>query len=134
MAACLASIFEVPIEQVEQTVNIADDEWAQQVDVFAAQYGYAALSIPTCRFLEKTGKAHIVGSLEQAIDVFFPGFADCYCIAYGPGPRGLTHAVVYKGRQMVHDPFSEGSGLKTVEEIIVFVKRGELTSSQIDEV
>ena len=135
LASCLASIFEVPLDEVEEFCHITDNNWAERVDAFVSQYGYAALFIPMCRYLgvPQIGKAHIVGRRTQAIDVLFPGMADCYYILGGHGPRKLGHAVVYKGEQMTHDPSPEGGGVEIPEEIIVFVKRGELAREPADD-
>jgi len=47
-----------------------------------------------------------------------------YAIASGPSPRheGVSHAVVVKDGELVHDPFPGGKGLKIVEDYYELTK------------
>ncbi|MGY4288911.1 hypothetical protein ACVWXO_008131 [Bradyrhizobium sp. LM2.7] len=40
---------------------------------------------------------------------------DCYHLAYGPSPRGVSHAVVYRYGALAHDPHPSRAGLLSVE-------------------
>jgi hypothetical protein len=40
---------------------------------------------------------------------------DCYHLAYGPSPRGISHAVVYRYGKLAHDPHPSRAGLLNVE-------------------
>lgn len=40
---------------------------------------------------------------------------DCYHLAYGPSPRGVSHAVVYRAGKLAHDPHPSRAGLLSVD-------------------
>jgi hypothetical protein len=40
---------------------------------------------------------------------------DCYHLAYGPSPRGISHAVIYRAGKMAHDPHPSRTGILSVE-------------------
>lgn len=40
---------------------------------------------------------------------------DCFHLAYGPSPRGVSHAVVYRYGALAHDPHPSRAGLLSVE-------------------
>lgn len=40
---------------------------------------------------------------------------DCYHLAYGPSPRGVSHAVVYRYGKLAHDPHPSRAGLIKVD-------------------
>ncbi len=42
-------------------------------------------------------------------------------IAAGMSPRGLSHAVIYQGAKMIHDPHPDGGGIESLEECYVFI-------------
>ncbi len=51
--------------------------------------------------------------LQWEEEIYLPG----YFIANGPSPRGVEHSVVYKGREMVHDPHPDKSGLEKITSV-----------------
>ena len=55
-----------------------------------------------------------------------PPFFHGHAIAYGPGPRGHLHAVVWRQEPgsgaIAHDPHPSRAGLKRANRFVVFVK------------
>lgn len=45
----------------------------------------------------------------------------CYYLAYGPSPRGVSHAVVYKDGALAHDPHPSRAGILKVETVHLLV-------------
>ena len=90
-AACVASVLEVPLADVPNfCVEYSESEW------------YFALA----RWLGERGFAPLTQQVNPA--VFFEWcsqlWPEVYWIAGGPNPRGVSHAVVYRGAKLVHDP------------------------------
>ena len=48
---------------------------------------------------------------------------EVYSIVSGKSPRGLQHATVYYGLEMVHDPHPDGGGVKGITEWIYIVSK-----------
>lgn len=46
---------------------------------------------------------------------------DVYHLAYGPSPRGVSHAVVYRYGALAHDPHPSRAGLLSVETTVLIV-------------
>lgn len=44
---------------------------------------------------------------------------DCYHLAYGPSPRGVSHAVVYRDGKLAHDPHPSRAGLLSVDTTVL---------------
>lgn len=114
-AACLASILEVPLSEIPDELEsidkvkaegrwtgIKEDDWSRAwsewwilvSDWLFLKFG---LGIQDVQYSSGTG-----GLIQD--DEF-------YCILGGTSPRGLSHAVVAKGPNIVHDPHPEGGGL-----------------------
>ena len=96
-AACIASILEVPLEELPNLNGYSDDEWWLKTQQWVEEntcYSYIEVSITT---------------LEEAA----PIFGNSYWIATGKSPRGdYNHAVVFLKGEMVHDPHPDKTGLK----------------------
>ena len=101
MAACFASILEVPIEgiELEETEN-----WFKDVNMWLQrEHGLAFFQV-------------------DKLPYFFQG----YFMVGGPGPRGVEHACVghmKEGRvEICHDPHPSREGLLEITEVFAFVK------------
>lgn len=46
---------------------------------------------------------------------------DCHYLAYGPSPRGVSHAVIYKSGELVWDPHPSRAGLLSVKTVCLLV-------------
>ncbi len=106
VAACVASIFNLPLAEVPN-FRLAEDQWVALQEWLGGQ---------------------------KLCAIRFPAEADClwpvpngvHCILTGNSPRheGLSHAVVgfIKGREwhLVHDPHPKGGGLKGAPQWVTF--------------
>jgi len=96
MAACYASILEVPLSVVPTFEDMPIEEWKTALDNWLSKFN-----------LQKV-----------TIDASFEDFVPTgYCLAIGKTVRSKTvlHCAVYKNGQMVHDPHPSKSGLINVE-------------------
>lgn len=95
-SACLASILELPIEDVPnffeaQIIDGAAGWWAALRDwLWTRGYGVIVLNDPC-------------GRLSQSL----PGLL----IVSGESPRGRMHATIWESGSLVHDPHPEGGGI-----------------------
>lgn len=109
MSACIASLLELPIERVARFIREPGDthifQWAERLDDFLAPFGLYAL--------------HFAADPERAA---FPGVLH---IMTGISPRGRPHAVIGKGRRIVHDPHPDKTGLVSVDGFCLLVPRWE---------
>lgn len=94
LAAALASILEISLEDVPEFENMSDGEWYPRLRKWLRLLGY-----------------HLLCWEEE---IYPPTFF----IAHGPSPRGdWEHSVVYKGRRMVHDPHPSREGLEKITSV-----------------
>lgn len=101
MSACLASILEIGIEEVQCK---DEDNWYKKTnDWLQAEYNLALMTV-------------------TKIPYWFKG----YLIMCGESPRGIEHAtvgqVVEGVATIVHDPHPSRDGIPDVTEIMVLVK------------
>lgn len=106
-AACIASIFEVNLEELPDEAKHwtkgckPEDSWEsheREVLDWLKEKGYVLVTV-RCHQLFVNGQGW--------------RFNDCYNILSGPSPRNpaLQHAVVGKGNKIVHDPHPSNDGL-----------------------
>lgn len=103
-SACVASILELPLEQVPHffaEARSTNEVWTQadwdQVLRFANDQGHYA---------------HWVDPDEEPGLVRLLVGSGLPYVAFGPSPRGpYGHCVVMRGEQLVHDPRPDGTGL-----------------------
>lgn len=102
MAACLASILEIDIQKVpdfyQSDVNEPRVGWWNELRQWLAGFGVAPLLLAGHESLR-----------------------DTWAIAGGRGPREFGHNVVWRNRQIVHDPHPSRAGLLEIEDYIFFV-------------
>lgn len=114
MSACIASLLHLPIEHVARFIREPEDthifQWADRLDDFLEPYGLYAL--------------HFAADPERAA---FPGVLH---IMTGISPRGRPHAVIGKGRCIVHDPHPDKTGLVSVDGFCLLVPRWENVSAK----
>ena len=95
--ASIASILEVPIEEIPPLQNMGKD-WFPALFEYLTKKGYS-----------------FHGSLytNEKILGYDKGI-DGYYVVNGPSPRGFSrgHSVVYYKGKLAHDPYPGGSGLK----------------------
>lgn len=97
-AACVASIFELPIEEVPD-FRPDEDGWWLRFSEWCNERGWAPLMLDN--------------------DVGYLG--GCWSLIGGDGPRGLLHQCVGRRGEVVHDPHPSRDGLKCVLNFIYFV-------------
>lgn len=117
MSACIASLLHLPIERVARFIREPGDthifQWAERLDDFLEPFGLYAL--------------HFAADPERAT---FPGVLH---IMTGISPRGRPHAVIGKGRRIVHDPHPDKTGLVSVDGFCLLVPRWESAPASYEE-
>ena len=99
-AACVASIFEVPLDSLPNFC--CEEGWPANFEDWLHERGLARMTVNTA------GGGRV------------PFHA--WGIATGPSPRGdFLHSCVYRGDRMVHDPHPSRDGLLCLKEIDTFV-------------
>lgn len=88
--ACIATIMGIELENVPDFGK--DSLWWDRAINFFEDFGLHIVRVPA-----------IDGKVEQHDDM--------YTMVSGMGPRGLRHAVVYKGSKLFHDPHPDGGGV-----------------------
>jgi len=117
-SACLASIFEVPIEEVEPCACNHEDWW-EQTRAFLRRYDLWNLEIKAVRDTD--------GSLKEWPFVAPPDGS--ICVLKGQSINGLPHVVVAETRisptshlefVCLHDPLGIGESVLTTAEVAIF--------------
>lgn len=112
LAACVASIFEIPIDQVPAWEEMGE-EWSDSFLQFIEESGY-----------EYEGSYVVNGGTWGDMLQWSAG-VDGYFIVGGKSPRSYVqrgHAVIYRNGEMVHDPHPSGDGLSLVEDVYLIEK------------
>ena len=119
MAACVASLLEVPISSVPAWEDMGSDgSWGDSFMSFLEQHGYEyhGLLIPDAQLLDDWW-SYI---LERSA-----GIDGCFIIG-GKSPRTHVtrgHAVIYKDGKLAHDPHPSGAGITEIEEIYIIERK-----------
>lgn len=92
---CVATILEVPIEDVPNFMADAGDEslWVEELRRWLEPLGLSAMCVV---FHDGSD-----GEVTKGV----------ICAAGGHGPRGRAHMVVWKDGEMVWDPHPDGGGI-----------------------
>ena len=91
--ACVASLLEIPLNQVPNIEELFDC--------------YAWFDVFVC-WLENKGYEYVVSTKDEC-----ENSGDYYLVS-GKSPRGdFNHIVIYKDGKMVHDPHPDGTGVLT---------------------
>lgn len=92
-AACLASLLDIPLWMVPPFEDMfARDDWRQRVTQWLARQQLT---------MTRT-EDHQVEAMPE------------FYIANGKSARGVYHAVIYGGGQLVHDPHPSNDGIEAV--------------------
>ena len=102
--ACVASIFELLLDQVPHFCKGDADNWWDRLQKWLKPRGFCA--VPICKD-----------------DTILKDLTGTSCILSGPTTRGILHSVVRHGDGLVWDPHPEHTGLTKVKDIILFVAR-----------
>ncbi len=109
LQACIASLFELPLESVPHFVMESEEEWALKFIDFIYEQGYIYEGF---------------APIEKLNDVEMNRGVDGYLIVTGISFRGFSHATIYKDGKLVHDPYPTKLGLKE-EQGFHMIKRGK---------
>lgn len=93
-SACLASVFECPLEDVPNFFDAADaagTTWWEAVEAWLRPRGFAIITVQ----LASDQYAALQG----------------WSIVWGKSERGFEHSTVWHGGKMVHDPHPSQSGI-----------------------
>lgn len=108
VAACLASLLEIPLSEVpdfDMRRNCESEDGEDWRLFFGAwleeRFGLTLVSVDIPR--------------EDDDQELCGWWAEVEMMLGGPGPRGVGHCVVARGDQIVHDPRPEGGGLLKVK-------------------
>lgn len=99
-SACLASLFELSINDVPNFYDVSNDpvEWWCAVRDWLKIRGFGIMSI----------HLHNPEILKD-----FEG----YFIVCGESSRGLQHATIYKNGEMYHDPHPANMGIRSIDSV-----------------
>lgn len=101
MRACVASIFEFPIEEIPHfAIKEGQGGWIKSYLRFLHSIGWSVYSM--------SAKENSKHPLPE------PGENDYYA-AIGKSPRGIYHMVVCHDGEIVHDPHPDKTGLESIE-------------------
>lgn len=118
MQACLASLLEVSLENIPNFAAEPSDKWWEKYcDWMVENYRLQPLTLNV---------AGTEGVDEESVYWIPRG----YHMIQGESPRGnYDHVVVGYEGEIIHDPFPEGGGLKSVKYYEVFVSILKTTES-----
>ena len=107
--SCLASIMEIPLEQVP-ALQILGTNWFPTLWDFLIEQGYE---------FHGTGKKENALTYDKGIDGYY--------VVNGASPRGFKrgHSVVYKNGLLVHDPYPGGKGLQEIWSFFMIEKKSK---------
>lgn len=102
-AACIASVLELPLEDVPNFCVVYPDTWYDELNAWLHERGMFAMgfSAPTAEF-------------------FREHMRDAWCIVSGPAARGCDHATVWRNGALQHDPHPSRAGIISAKDVIVF--------------
>lgn len=95
--AAIASLLGLELDQVPNFIEQGDGQFWPSFWKFLAARGLICI--------ELSGERHF----------------DCYHLAYGPSPRGVSHAVVYRYGALAHDPHPSRAGILSVETTVLII-------------
>lgn len=108
--ACIASLLEIPINEVPAWEDMGSDgSWADSYYSFLASQGFEADGM----ILVENG------NIDEAWEKLEPADGvNGYFIVGGTSSRCTRgHAVIFKDKSMIHDPHPSNAGIQTIEEI-----------------
>lgn len=104
--SCLASLLELPIDQIPAFQDMSDSIWFEPFCKFLAKHGYEFVDM---FYFPMNGNWADLIKQSPGIDGFF--------MVGGTSPRSYVtagHAVIYKDGNLVHDPHFSKAGLTKI--------------------
>lgn len=122
-SACVASVLECDLAELPDEAEIVKrlkvefaGQWESWPDRFKWGKSWAQLWVETNNFLRGRGLAML-----EVQGPFLSEMPDVYSIVSGKSPRGLEHACVGRGLEIVHDPHPDGGGVADERTYVIFV-------------
>lgn len=103
-STAVACIFDVAVEDMQNFMFSGDNEWWEVCVSWCGERGYTPLMFPLPTFED------------------LRNLPNSFCVVSGPAARGLDHAVVYRGEEMMWDPHPSDLGISSPNDVTVFVK------------
>lgn len=100
-AACLASLLEIPLEDVPDFYAQHRSGWYIAFNAWLRQFG-------------------LMPVMFNDLAEYFP--LDAYYLVGGESERGIPHSCIARNGVIVHDPFPDGKGLKTISDYTFFIR------------
>ena len=109
MKACVASVFEIPMNQIPHFASFNNRGCAFEYVKFLGQHGYGIYAVHP----DKDGEHPKI----------FPGECEYYFVI-GPSPRfkGATHQCIGHKGKIIHDPHPDKTGLNEIKYFEILVK------------
>lgn len=95
LSACIASILGCPIELVDISAAL-DDQWERSINSKLRSLGFCLVTIPWNQSARVLSGIHIRHGMT---------------VRCSESMEWLTHAVIYCGNELVHDPHPDNSGI-----------------------
>jgi hypothetical protein len=134
LSACIASIFEIPLETVPLWSAMPVQDWGENFRDFIESSGYEWVGE---KFYSQAARAQYTESeFWDKVKAISPG-VDGYYVISGTSPRGFQagHAVIYKDGKLAHDPHPSREGVGYIWAVYLIHKRlpEELNTSHDDD-
>lgn len=107
-AACIASLFEVEIDDIPFLADFQD--WNEY------------LSVLNSTLRNKFGVILFYGEFKDWDDYIKENYIDSHYIVSGDSNKGLEHAVIYKNGELFHNPNNLGTEIINIKHVYVFLK------------
>ena len=107
-AACVASLLEMEIDKVPNFHADHGENWPAAFKTWLAQHGLIPLVVVIPMDATDDLLAHLMVN-------------GATCIAGGVTTTGSHHACIYRGCNLIHDPFPDGEGLEVIEDMTFLV-------------
>ncbi|APU89051.1 conserved hypothetical protein [Virus Rctr85] len=102
LAACLASLFELDIDDVPDFNALHGDNWYSiGLTSWLSQFGLVPVML-----------ASITGEFPQ----------NCHYLVGGESPRGILHSCIGLNGEIVHDPHPSRAGLVRIDDYTFFIR------------
>jgi hypothetical protein len=128
-AACLASLMEIPLDQVPSVMGMDPEVpawWPLHLDRWLSRYGLYGLYFVVQPSHIDIAALHGIYT-NNSNDLVWPRGP---CIALGRSPRGYPHAVVACDQVLLHDPHPSRLGLVSIDGYIVLIPFNPAIRSQ----
>lgn len=126
LAACIASLLELPITEVPNVevfyhLPKGDDYYWDVLDKWLSSKGYKLSTDDRYKCFHPEIAHKSINNEERLADYIIE-LIDKYYLVTGKSPRGLSHITIWKNGEMVHDPHPTKEGIQTLTHFQVLEK------------